>query len=82
MVERSSRPKRPRDVSQRAKLVVDIATGQAENENPDEGKNPHAVALGRLGGKKGGQARAKMLSKKRRAEIARQAAEARWQKND
>lgn len=78
----ASKPKRPRDVSQRAKLVVDIATGQAENENPDEGKNPHAVALGRLGGKKGGQARAKMLSKKRRAEIARQAAEARWQKND
>lgn len=58
MPERSSKPKRPRDVSQRAKLIVDIATGEVEDENPDEGKNPHAVALGRLGGQKGGKARA------------------------
>lgn len=80
MPSRSSKPKRPRDVSQRAKLIVDIATGIVEDQNPDEGKNPHAVALGRLGGKKGGEARAKILSKKRRAEIARDAAKARWSK--
>ena len=53
MSNHTSKPKRPRDVSQRAKLVVDIATGTVEDENPDEGKNPAAVALGRLGGKKG-----------------------------
>lgn len=41
-------------------------------------KNPAAVALGRLGGLKGGRARAKALSPKKRAEIARKAAEKRW----
>ena len=41
-------------------------------------KNPHAVALGRLGGKKGGKARAEKLTKERRVEIAKQAANARW----
>jgi hypothetical protein len=41
-------------------------------------KNPAAVALGRLGGKKGGLARAKALSRERRIEIARAAARARW----
>jgi hypothetical protein len=42
-------------------------------------KNPHAMALGRLGGVKGGRARAEKLSARRRREIARQAAIARWQ---
>ena len=45
MVERSSRPKRPRDLSQRAKMVVDVATGEVEEENPDEGKNPLAASV-------------------------------------
>lgn len=45
----------------------------------DPAKNPAAVALGKLGGRKGGPARAKALSAKRRAEIARAAAKARWQ---
>ncbi len=76
-----SRKKRPRDVSQRAKLIVDIATGEAEDENPDEGTNPHAVALGRLGGKKGGKARAMKLTPEQRSEIARVAAAARWKKS-
>ena len=49
-------------------------------ENPDEGKNPHAVALGRLGGQKGGKARAEKLPAKRRREIARKAAKSRWSK--
>jgi hypothetical protein len=44
----------------------------------DDGKNPAAVALGRLGGLKGGKARAKALSAKRRAAIAKKAARARW----
>lgn len=47
---------------------------------PADGKNPAAVALGRLGGKKGGPARAAKLTKKRRSEIAKKAAEARWQR--
>jgi len=47
-------------------------------ENPNEGKNPHAVALGRMGGQKGGKARAAKLSPKRRSQIAKRAAKARW----
>lgn len=78
MPNRSSKPKRPRDPSQLAKLVVDIATKEVEDENPDYGKNPAAVALGRLGGLKGGKARAAKLSSKQRSKIAKKAAEARW----
>lgn len=48
---------------------------------PKPPKNPAAVALGRLGGKKGGKARAEKLSPERRSEIARKAAEARWKKD-
>ena len=51
----TSKPKRPRDASQLAKAMVDIATGQAEDTDPDEGKDKAAQALG----KKGGRARAK-----------------------
>ena len=76
MLERKSKPKRPADLNKLAASIVGAAT---EGEpDPDEGKNPHAVALGRLGGKKGGKARAKKLSAKRRREIARKAAETRW----
>ena len=81
MADRSSKPKRPRDPNVRAKLIVDIATGEVEDENPDEGKNPHAVALGRLGGLKGGKARARKLSARKRKEIARKAALTRWRKD-
>lgn len=63
------------EVNQRAKSVVDQATGQSMT---DDGKNAAAVALGRLGGLKGGKARAKKLSKAERTEIARKAAKARW----
>lgn len=53
----------------------------ATRESPKKGKkNPAAVALGRLGGLKGGNARARTLSKSRRAEIAKRAAFARWSK--
>ncbi len=51
------------------------------NERMAKKKNPAAVALGRLGGLKGGAARAKKLSKKRRSEIAKKAARARWKKH-
>jgi len=61
--------------------IVQEATEQKSQEDPTEdvsGKNPHAVALGRLGGLKGGPARAKKLSKKKRRDIAQKAATARW----
>lgn len=71
---------RPRDPNQLAKLMVDLATGSSPDEPVAEpnGKNPAAVALGRLGGKKGGAARAQKLSAEKRSEIAQKAAEARW----
>lgn len=51
--------KRPRDVNQLAKLLMEQATGEApaEPKAEESGKNPAAVALGRLGGRKGGKAR-------------------------
>jgi hypothetical protein len=75
-----TRPKRPRDPFQLAKLIGDISTGQAEDHNPDAGKDPAAIARGRLGGLKGGQARAEALSPRKRKQIAKQAASARWTK--
>ncbi len=78
MRERSR--KRPRDVNELGKLVVDIATGQAEDLNPYAGKDPAAVALGRKGGLKGGKARAERLTPEERSEAARKAAAARWAK--
>lgn len=74
--------KRPKDTNQRAKSIVDIATGETEEQNPDEGKNPAAVTLGKLGGLKGGKARAKKLSAEKRKEIAQKAAKARWKKKE
>jgi hypothetical protein len=79
MPNRSS--KRPRDVNALAKLIADVATGQAELPKTDEGKDPAAVALGRKGGLKGGKARAASLTKKRRSEIAKAAARKRWTKS-
>lgn len=75
-------PKRPRDPNQLAKLIVDLSTGQAvEPVKPEKEKNAAAVALGRLGGLKGGKARAKKLSAKRRKAIAVLGAAARWEKD-
>jgi hypothetical protein len=73
-------PKRPKDTNQRAKLIVDIATGAQETPDPLGNKNPAAVALGRLGGLKGGKARADKITPERRKEIAREAAKKRWNK--
>jgi hypothetical protein len=72
-------PKRPRDPNQLAKLIVDIATGEAE-DTISESKRV-AKPKGRAGGLKGGKARASSLSRKDRAKIARLGAAARWKKN-
>jgi hypothetical protein len=69
--------RRPADVIGNAVHVMRIATGQVTDDVPtpeEEGKDPAAVALGR----KGGKARAEGMSAKRRKEIARKAAKARW----
>jgi hypothetical protein len=74
----AKRPKRPRDVNQLAKLIVDIATGEAENTRP--APETPATAARRKGGLKGGKMRAKKLSSKVRRAIAVLAARARWKK--
>jgi len=87
MDKKSRKKKREHDFAVTAFRVVQEATGQAETESeeaepePTEGKNPHAVALGRLGGLKGGRARASKLTSEQRKEIAKRAANARWGKS-
>ena len=76
--ERSARRKRPRDFSQAAKLVIDVATGQAEQPAPPI-RTP-AQEFASKGGLAGGKARAAKLSSKRRSEIAAKAAKSRWAK--
>lgn len=73
-------PKRPSDPNQLAHAVVGIATGDLEDAPPVDhaAKDPAAVALGRRGGLKGGQARADALTPERRREIASKAAASRW----
>ena len=77
-------PKRPRDLNQWAKHMVDIATGEVEDiepvPQPDPDKDPAAVALGRKGGLRGGNARADSLTPDERTKIAREAAKKRWAK--
>ena len=82
MPKRSSKSRMP-DPNELAFVIARKLTGEAPADPaPEEsGKNPAAVALGRLGGKKGGLARAKALSKKQRAAIAKKAAAARWNKS-
>ena len=73
--------KRKLDMNQLAKSIADIATREDSKDNKEEPvKNPAAVALGRLGGLKGGKARAAKLSPKKRSAIAKKAAAARWKK--
>lgn len=74
-----SKRKPPSDPNKLGKYIVDLATGEIE-ELPD-GKNPHAVALGRKGGLKGGKARSDGMTPERRSEIAKKAAAARWEKS-
>jgi hypothetical protein len=80
MPSRASKPSDDEDFNQAAHRVVRQAT---EKHDPEANqKNPAAVALGRLGASKGGQARAAKLSAKRRAQIAREAAKKRWGTKD
>lgn len=58
--------------------LIDAVSGELEQEQPESGKNPAAVALGRLGGLKGGKARAAKLSARRLKQIAQKAAAKRW----
>jgi hypothetical protein len=80
------RSSNPRDLNQLAAFIVEQATSdtpieEAQQEQSQEPqKNPAAVALGKLGGQKGGKARAEKLSKEERSTIAKKAAEARWGK--
>ncbi len=62
-----------------ATALVDLATGEATEQEEDKGKDPAAVALGRKGGLKGGKARAAKLTPEQRKEIAKKAAK-RWKK--
>jgi len=76
-----NRSRKPKDVNQLAKSIVDRATGAVPKPEPEPPKTPEqeaAALLGRRGGLKGGPARARSLTKKRRAEIARKAAKKRW----
>ncbi len=68
---------KPRDVNRLAAPILEGATGDNTPSKPVK-KNPAAVALGRLGGAKGGAARAAALSPARRRAIAKKAAKARW----
>ncbi len=81
MPNRSS--KRPTDGNQLAKLMVEIATGNVSDEllSSSSAKNPAAVALGKLGGQRGGKARADKLTPEKRKEIAVNAAAARWKRD-
>jgi len=74
MPKRTSRKNAPRDVNVIASTIAEAVV--EETEAPP--KNPHAVALGSLGGKKGGRARAAKLTPEERKEIAKKAAETRW----
>ncbi len=78
MPDRSRR--RPRDVNSLAASIVNDATDETgpPSPDPDEGKDPAAVSLGRRGGLKGGRARADKLTPEQRSAIARKAAAARW----
>ena len=71
--------KRPRDPNQLAKLIVDIATGEAEDTVSESKRHPSPK---RKGGVKGGKKRAQTLTSEQRQDIARLAARARWKKTD
>jgi hypothetical protein len=78
MPRRPSKPRQPEDPNEAAYRMVRLVTSDDREPPAEREKNPAAVALGKLGGSKGGQERARRLSKKRRAEIAREGASARW----
>jgi len=73
------RPSLPKDPSQRAKALLDMATGKTAKPSAPKLSDAHEFA--RKGGLKGGRARAQKLTPEQRAEIARAAADARWKKS-
>jgi hypothetical protein len=74
------RPQRPRDPNQLGKLIVDLSTGEVTESAPPT--STPASDFARLGGLRGGRARAEKLSPAERRAIAKAAARARWQKGD
>ncbi len=72
--------KTPVELNKLAAFIVDQATNEEPEAVEKPTKNPAAVALGKLGGLKGGKARAAKLTAKKRSEIAKKAAKARWKK--
>jgi hypothetical protein len=72
--------KAPAELNKLAAFIVDQATNEEPQPEEKPTKNPAAVELGRLGGKKGGKARAESLTPEQRSEIAKKAAQARWKK--
>ncbi len=79
MPKRSS--KNQKDATEVARHVFDAVVPDAELFEPKKGKHPAAVALGRLGGQKGGPARATKLTKEQRIAIAKKAAAKRWKRS-
>ncbi len=81
-MQKRSGPKR--DFTQVARAVVEQAIGEHLDgtpfETPVDLRNPHAVALGSMGGKKGGPARSRKLTAKQRTDIAKKAAKTRWKR--
>lgn len=75
-----TKKKKQSDINILAKQILEETTQEKNKKKPTKEKNPAAVALGRLGGLKGGPARAKKLSKEERKAIAREAAKTRWAK--
>jgi hypothetical protein len=74
-------PKRPRDPNQLARRIIDIATGEIEDRKPtpeEQGNDPAAVKRGRIGGLKGGKARADKMTAAERKSAAERAIRARW----
>ena len=90
MMQNRSSKKKSSDVNTLASQIVEEVTEETSEDQEKEieekseefTKNPHAQALGHLGGLKGGKARAAKLTAKRRKEIAKLAAKARWKKSD
>ncbi len=78
MPKRTSTTKK--DVNEIATAIIDVIDSMEDNP-PKSTKNPAAVELGKLGGKKGGKARAKKLTPEQRSAIAKKAADSRWFKN-
>jgi hypothetical protein len=76
------RKKGEKEPSDSEKVATDVAEDTSESlpASEESTKNPHAVALGRLGAQKGGRARAEKLTPEQRSEIARKAVQARWAK--